>query len=125
VITKATNIDEYIAGFPKHAQTMLQQIRTIIKKAVPKAEERISYGIPSFNLDGRYLIYFAGYKKHIGVYPVPVGDAEFEKEFFPYKTSGKGAIQFPLDKPIPLDLIARIVKFRMKVNLEKAKAKKK
>jgi uncharacterized protein YdhG (YjbR/CyaY superfamily) len=121
VITKPTNIDEYIAGFPGHTQTMLQQIRAIIKKAVPRAEETISYGIPSFNLDGRYLIYFAGYKKHIGVYPVPVGNAEFEKEFSAYKTSGKGAIQFPLDRPLPLDLISKIVKFRAKMNLEKAK----
>ena len=123
--TKPENIDQYIAGFPGHTQTILERIRSTIKKTVPAAEETISYGIPSFALDGRYLIYFAGYKKHIGVYPVPAGNQEFEKDFSQYKTSGKGAIQFPLDKPIPLDLITRIVKFRMKVNLEKAKAKKK
>jgi uncharacterized protein YdhG (YjbR/CyaY superfamily) len=119
------NIDEYIAGFPEHVQKMLQQVRAIIKKTVPKAEETISYGIPSFTLDGRYLLYFAGYKKHIGVYPVPVGNAEFEREFSLYKTSGKGAIQFPLDRPIPLDLISKIARFRAKVKAEKVKAKKK
>ncbi len=121
ITTRPKNIDDYIAGFPQQTQSLLQQIRATIKKSVPGAEEAISYGIPSFNLDGRYLIYFAGYKKHIGVYPVPVGNAEFEKEFSVYKTSGKGAIQFPLDKPIPLDLISKIAKFRMKINLEKAK----
>ena len=121
--TKPQNIDEYLAGFPNHTRNMLQQIRSTIKKTVPEAEETISYGIPSFNLDGRYLIYFAGYKKHIGVYPVPAGNTEFEKEFSSYKTSGKGAIQFPLDRPIPLDLIRKIVKFRLKMNLENTKKK--
>lgn len=123
--TKPENIDQYIAGFPGYTQKLLEQIRATIKKAAPKAEETISYGIPSFNLAGHYLIYFAGYKKHVGVYPVPVGNREFDKDFSSYKTSGKGAIQFPLDGPIPLDLITRIVKFRMKVNLEKAKKTKK
>ena len=122
---KPENIDEYIAGFPDHTQKILQQIRSTIKKTVPKAEKVISYGIPSFNLDCRYLIYFAGYKKHIGVYPVPVGNAEFDKEFTSYKTSGKGAIQFPLDKPMPLDLISKIAKFRVKVNSQKTETKNK
>ena len=108
MITKPENIDEYIAGFPEHTQKILQQIRSTIKETVPKAAETISYGIPSFNLQGRYLVYFAGYKKHIGVYPVPVGNMEFEKDFSQYKTSGKGAIQFTLDKPIPLDLITKM-----------------
>ena len=123
--TKPENIDQYIAGFPGYTQKLLEQIRETIKKAVPKAEETISYGIPSFNLAGHYLIYFAGYKKHIGIYPVQVGNREFDKDFSSYKTSGKGAIQFQLDKPIPLYLIAKIVKFRAQENLKKVKAKKK
>lgn len=121
---KPKNIDDYIAVFPKHSQTILEQVRTTIKKTVPAAEETISYGIPSFNLDGRHLIYFAGYKKHIGVYPVPVGNEEFEKEFSSYKTSGKGAIQFPLSKPMPIDLLIKIVTFRVKEHAKKQKLKK-
>jgi uncharacterized protein YdhG (YjbR/CyaY superfamily) len=80
--TKPENIDQYIAGFSGHTQTILEQIRSTIKKTVPAAEETISYGIPSFTLDGRYLIYFGGYKKQIGAYPAPVGNQEFEKDFF-------------------------------------------
>jgi len=114
VKTKPKDIDEYIAGFPEETQKHLEQIRTTIKKAVPDAEEAISYGIPTFNLNGHYLIYFAGYKKHIGVYPVPGGNKEFEKDFARYYTSGKGTIQFPLDKSMPLGLIKKIVKFRVK-----------
>ena len=95
-----------------------------LKKLLPKAEEAISYGIPAFNLNGRYLIYFAGYKKHIGLYPVPSGNKIFEKDFAPYNTSGKGTIQFPLDKPMPISLVTKIVKFRMKENSEKEKSKK-
>ena len=111
--SKPDTIDEYIAGFPKDTQKLLQQIRTTIRKALPAAEETISYAIPAFKLNGRGLIYFAGYKNHIGMYPVP-GDKTFEKDFAPYKTSGKGTIQFPLDKPLPLDLIVKIVKYRVK-----------
>jgi uncharacterized protein YdhG (YjbR/CyaY superfamily) len=120
---KPKDIDEYITRFSKDTQKHLEQIRTTIKETVPDAEEVISYGIPAFNLNGRYLIYFAGYKKHIGLYPVPA-DNTFDAEFAAYKTSGKGAIQFPLDKPMPLKLIAKIVKFRVKENLERAKTKK-
>lgn len=124
VVTKPSTIDEYIANFPDDVQTKLQQVRSTIKKAAPGAEEKISYGIPAFNLNGQYLIYFAGYKKHIGMYPVPGGVKEFEKDFAPYYTSGKGTIQFPLEKPMPAGLITKIVKFRIKVNKEKAKKKK-
>ena len=120
--TKPATIDEYIAGFPKETQTYLRQIRTTIKEAAPDAEEKISYGMPTFTLAGKYLIYFAGYKKHVGLYPVP-GNKTFEKDFSAYKTSGKGTIQFPLDKPIPFGLITKIVKFRVKENLEKEKKK--
>src|SRR5688572_23509163 len=121
---KPKNIDDYIAGFPEHTRKGLEQIRATIKKAAPNAEEAISYGIPTFNLNGHYLIYFAGYKKHIGVYPVPSGNKTFEKDFAPYNTSGKGTIQFPLDKPVPISLVTKIVKFRMKKNSEKEKSKK-
>ncbi len=122
--TKLKSFDEYIAGFPKDTQKILEQIRTTIKKSVPDAEEVISYGIPAFNLNGHYLVYFAAYKKHIGLYPVPRKNKIFEKDFTPYYTSGKGTIQFPLDKHIPLSLITKIVKFRVKENLEKEKPKK-
>ena|SRR5688572_27703760 len=124
--TGPENIDEYIAGFPNDVQKILQRVRRTIKKAAPKAEETISYKIPTFNLKGRYLIYFAGYKKHIGVYPVPMGNTEFKKELLAYK-SGQGTAKFPLDKPIPFGLITKIVKFKVKENLarEAAKSKKK
>lgn len=120
---KAKNIDEYISGFPKDVQKILQQVRVTIKKAAPKAGETISYAIPAFTLDKKYLVYFAGYKNHIGLYPAPTGNTEFKKDFAGYKT-GRGSIQFPLDKPLPLSLITRIVKFRMKENMEKVKTKK-
>ncbi len=123
VATKPTTIDGYIATFPDDVQQKMEQVRSTIRKAAPAAEERISYGIAAFNLNGQYLIYFAGYKNHIGLYPVPSGVKEFEKDFAAYKTSGKGAIQFPLDKPMPLSLITKIVKYRIKSNAEKAKKK--
>lgn len=110
--TKFTNIDEYIAGFPDDVQKILKRIRTTIKKAAPKAEETISYGIPTFKLN-TYLIYFAGFKKHVSVYPAPRSAPEFKQELTGYG-GGKGTVQFPLDNPIPYDLITRIVKFRMK-----------
>ena len=119
---KPTTIDEYIDGFPEDTQTMLEQVRATIKGAVPGAEEKISYGIPSITLNGKYVLYFAGYKKHIGVYPVP--RKEFEKDFAPYKTSGKGTIQFPLDKTLPLTLIKKITKFQVQQGLAKEKAKR-
>ena len=117
-----TNIDEYIATFPDEVQKILQKIRQTIKKVAPKAEETISYRIPTFKLNGTYLIYFAGYKKHVSVYPAPRGDKEFKKELAGYE-GGKGTVQFPLDQPIPYDLISRLVKFRAKKNLETVKAK--
>ena len=121
--TKSDNIDEYIAGFPKETQKVLEQIRATIKKAAPDAEETISYAIPTFILKGQYLIYFAGYKNHIGLYPAPRENEAFKKELSVYK-GGKGTIQFPLDKPMPLDLITKIVKFRVQKNLEQTRKKK-
>ena len=99
---KPKNIDDYISGFPEQTQEGLEKIRAAIKKVVPKAEEAIRYGMPAFNLNGRYLVYFAGYKQHISIYPVPSGNKSFEKDFALYYTSGRGTIQFPLDKPMPL-----------------------
>ena len=113
-MTKMNRIDEYIATFPPDTQRVLEQIRTTIRKAAPAAEETISYGMPTFTLNGRYLVYFAAHKNHIGFYPVPTGNEEFDKDFSSYKISGKGTIQFPLSKPMPLDLITKIVKYRIK-----------
>ena len=118
---KASTIDEYISGFPEDTRIMLENVRRAIKEAVPRAGEKISYGIPCITLNDKYILYFAGYKKHIGVYPVP--GKGFEKEFAPYKTSGKGTIQFPLDKPLPLKLIKKIAKFRVQQSLAKEKTK--
>jgi uncharacterized protein YdhG (YjbR/CyaY superfamily) len=120
---KPNNIDEYIAGFDIETQKLLKQVRATIKKAAPDAEETISYSIPSFNLNGKYLVYFAAFKNHIGLYPVPTKEKSFEKDFASYKTSGKGTIQFPLNKPMPLSLITKIVKFKIKERLKKAKQK--
>jgi uncharacterized protein YdhG (YjbR/CyaY superfamily) len=121
---KPNNMDEYIAGFPKDTQEILEQIRATIKKAVPDAEETISYAIPAFTLNKDYLVYFAAFKNHIGFYPAPTASEAFKEEFSLYKT-GKGSVQFPLNKPMPFDLITRIVEFRTKGNLERSKTKKK
>ena len=123
-MTKKNDIDKYIDKFPKSTQDKLMQVREIIKSTITEAEETISYGMPTFKLNGTYLIYFAGYKNHIGIYPVP-NNKEFEEDFSSYKTSGKGTIQFPLNKPIPTDLIKKIVEFRVAENLQKVKTKNK
>jgi uncharacterized protein YdhG (YjbR/CyaY superfamily) len=122
--TGAKDIDEYIAGFPNDVQEILEKIRRTIRKAAPDAEETISYQIPTFTLKGKYLVYFAAYQKHIGLYPAPRGIEKFKKELSVY-AGGKGTVRLPLDKPIPFDLIERIVKFRVKQNRERAKEKKK
>lgn len=120
--TQAENIDEYIASFPKDVQKILKEIRATIKKAAPEAEEAIKYAIPTFVLNGN-LVHFAAFKNHIGFYPTPNGIEAFKKELAPY-ASAKGSAQFPLDKPLPLGLITKIVKYRVKENLSKVKAKK-
>jgi uncharacterized protein YdhG (YjbR/CyaY superfamily) len=120
---KPSTIDEYIAQYPNDVQKILQEIRATVRKAAPKSEEKISYGIPTFTLAGKYLVYFAAYKNHIGVYPVPNKNKAFEKDFAPYKTSGKGTIQFPLDAPIPYKLISKIVAFRIRERVEKENIK--
>ena len=116
--TPAT-IDEYIAGFPAEARARLDAVRGAIRKAVPTAEEGISYRIPTFRLDGRYLIYFAGFKSHIGVYPVHADDPVLGTAIAPY-VSGKATLKFPFDEPLPLALIARVA--RAKATAAKAKA---
>lgn len=115
------DIDEYIAGFPKDIQKILSKIRSTIRRAAPKAEEAISYQIPTFRLNGN-LIHFAAYKNHIGLYPAPRAVEKFKKELERYGSS-KATIKFPLDAPIPYDLITKIVKFRVKQNSEKARNK--
>jgi uncharacterized protein YdhG (YjbR/CyaY superfamily) len=117
-----TTIDNYIAGFPEKTQAVLTKMRAIIKKVVPEAEEKISYGIPTFFLNGN-LVHFGGFKNHIGFYPTPSGIEEFKKDLAAYK-GAKGSIQFPLDKPLPAELIKRMVKFRVQKNTEKAGVKK-
>ena len=121
---KPKDIDEYISQYPPETQEVLKQIRSTIKKIVPDAEETISYGIPSFTLNGTYLIYFAAYKKHIGLYPITTTPDQIEKEFASFKISGKGTVQFPLNKPMPLNLIAKLVKLQVEENIERAAKKK-
>lgn len=116
-------IDAYIAAFPAEVQAMLQQIRQVIHETLPGLGETISYGIPTFTLNGKYLVYIAAHKKHIGLYPVPTGIEEFQEAVAVYG-GGKGTLKFPIDKPMPLDLIRRVVRFRAKENAEKAAAKK-
>jgi len=113
-------IDEYIAAFPKNVQDILQELRQVIRESAPKVEETISYGIPTFDLGGRHLVHFAAYKNHVGFYPTSSGIKAFKKELSPFETS-KGTVQFPLDKPIPFDLVKKIVKFRVKENESKKK----
>jgi uncharacterized protein YdhG (YjbR/CyaY superfamily) len=120
---KPNNIDEYISIFPGEVQEILEQIRAAIKEAAPKATEVISYGMPAFKLNG-ILVWFAAYSKHIGFYPHSSGILAFKKELSGYK-GGKGSVQFPIDKPVPLDLISEIVKFRLIEDMHKAKLKKK
>jgi len=105
------SIDEYIKGFPEAVQEVLQKIRETVRQAAPEVEETISYGMPTFNLNGKYLVYFAAFKKHIGFYPAPVHSPELRDELAPY-AAGQGTAKFPLNKPIPYDLITKIVKFR-------------
>lgn len=116
-----TSIDEYIAAFPKETQKILKEIRAAIKAAAPNAEEKISYQMPTFFLNGN-LIHFAAYKNHIGIYPTPSGTQAFKDEISRYQ-GAKGSIRLPIDEPMPLKLISRIVRFRVAENLQKAKLK--
>ena len=114
-------IDEYIAAFPPEVQERLQAIRQVIHEAAPQATEKISYQMPTFFLHGN-LVHFAAFKHHIGFYPAPTGIEEFKAELSAYH-GGKGSVQFPLDQPIPYDLIRRIVLFRAQQNREKARTR--
>ena len=116
--TGFNSIDEYIATFPADIQKLLQEVRTTIKAAAPEAEEKISYQMPTFFLNGN-LVHFAAFKNHIGFYPAPTGMEAFAQDLAQYK-GAKGSVQFPLNKPMPLDLITRIVKYRVAENLKKA-----
>jgi len=120
-ISKVNDIDKYIAGFPEETQYQLDKIRATIIKAAPEAEEVISWRMPAYKLHGM-LVFFAGYKNHIGFYPGSGGIEAFKKEISVYKNA-KGSVQFPLGKKLPVQLITRIVKFRVKQNLEKAALK--
>ncbi|MCB0213155.1 MAG: DUF1801 domain-containing protein [Anaerolineae bacterium] len=112
-------IDDYIAGFPEDIQVLLEKIRLTIREAAPEAEEAISYQMPTFKLKGN-LVHFGAYAKHIGLYPAPTGIEQFKEELSAY-ASGKGSIKFPLNEPIPFELISKIVAFRVKENLAKGK----
>ncbi|GIL24701.1 MAG: hypothetical protein BroJett042_32140 [Bacteroidota bacterium] len=121
---EAKNIDEYLAAFNEPVKTHLIRLRETIRKAAPNAEEKMSYAIPTFFLGGKNLVHFAAFAKHIGFYPAPSAIAAFAKDLKAYPTS-KGAVQFPLDKPLPLTLISKMVKYRVKENTALAARKKK
>jgi uncharacterized protein YdhG (YjbR/CyaY superfamily) len=118
--TEFKTMDEYIESYPLEIQPILEKIRQTVKKAAPEAVETISYGMPSFKLNSKVLVYFAAFKHHIGFYPLPSGITAFAKELTPYP-KGKGSIQFPLDKPVPYDLIEKMVQFRVRENHPKKK----
>ena len=121
--TKFKTVDEYLSAFPANTKSILKELRKTIKQAAPQAEELISYNMPAFKLHGM-LVYYAAYKEHIGFYPTSSGIEVFKKELSAYE-GAKGSIKFPIDRPIPFDLITKIVKFRVSENLEKEKTKKK
>jgi uncharacterized protein YdhG (YjbR/CyaY superfamily) len=121
--TKFKTVDEYLSALPANTKGILEAVRKTIKQAAPQAEELISYNMPAFTLHGR-LVYYAAFKNHVGFYPVSSAIKAFQKELSDYKTS-KGTIQFPIERPIPYGVITKIVKFRVRENLEKAKVKKK
>ena len=120
---KPKDVDEYIAGFPAETQKILNEVRATVKAAAPQAKESISYGMPAYAFNGP-VAYFAGYKNHIGFYATPNAHEEFKNELAKYK-QGKGSVQFPIDEPMPLKLITRMVKFRITSNTESAKSKSK
>ena len=115
-----TTIDEYLKAFPEDVREILEKVRQIIHQEAPEAIEAISYGMPTFKLNGKNLVHFAGWKEHIGFYPTPSGIEKFKKELSHYQ-GAKGSIQFPLNQPIPYDLITKIVKYRIEENINKSK----
>jgi uncharacterized protein YdhG (YjbR/CyaY superfamily) len=114
------DIDEYIAGFPEEVQEILEKLRMVIREAAPDAEEAIKYRMPTFTLKGN-LVHFAAFRKHIGFYPAPKGIEEFKDELSVYK-GAKGSVQFPLGEPLPFELVSRIVKFRVRKNMERSRS---
>jgi uncharacterized protein YdhG (YjbR/CyaY superfamily) len=119
----ANFIDEYSAGFPPETQTVLEALRALIKACcAPGATETISYAISTFDLNGKHLVHFAGYARHVSFYPVPSGLEAFKEDLKPYKV-GKGSVQFSLDQPLPTDLVRRVVEFRVAENLARASKK--
>jgi uncharacterized protein YdhG (YjbR/CyaY superfamily) len=120
--TNFTSIDEYIAACPEETHERLQTIRAAVKRIVPEAKEKISYQIACFELNGKNLIHFAGWKKHVSLYPVPAGSEAFNKEIAKY-ADGKGKVKFPLDDPMPIKLIEKVIKLRITENLKAAKVK--
>ena len=113
--TQTKTMDDYIAPFPREARAILENLRKAIKAAAPNANETIAYGIPTFRINGKNLVHFAALKNHIGFYPTPSAIIAFKKELAPYKQS-KGAVQFPMDRPIPLGIVSKIVKYMVREN---------
>jgi uncharacterized protein YdhG (YjbR/CyaY superfamily) len=118
-----TSIDEYIAACPEETHERLQAIRVAVKKIAPEAQEKISYQIAAFELNGKNIIHFAGWKKHISLYPIPAGDEAFESEVSKY-ADGKGTVKFPLNEPMPMKLVRKIIKLHLSQNLKMSKSKK-
>jgi uncharacterized protein YdhG (YjbR/CyaY superfamily) len=121
---KFTSINEYVATLPENAQKAMGEIIATIKENVPGAEEHISYNMPAFKVNGEYFIHFSAWKNHIGMYPIPAGNEAFQKQIEPYR-SAKSSLNFPLDKPMPIKLIEKVIKFRIAENLKDAKVKSK
>jgi uncharacterized protein YdhG (YjbR/CyaY superfamily) len=122
-VKKINTVEEYIALSPKEMQANLKKLRRVIREAAPEAQEIISYNMPAYKIYGRILLYFAAHKEHIGLYAMPSANIEFKKELKGYETS-KGGIRFPFEKPIPIDLIKKMIKFRINENLKKSNLKK-
>lgn len=113
--TSIQHVNDYIKGFPQNVQLLLKQMRSLIMTLAPDVQESISYGMPAYKTNGKPLVYFAGYKNHIGFYATPNGHQKFVKELSIYK-QGKGSVQFPIDEPLPIELISNIIKFRVEQN---------
>ena len=121
---KFTSINEYVSTLPENAQKAMSEIIATIKAKVPNAEEHISYNMPAFKVNGEYFVHFSAWKNHIGMYPIPAGNEAFQKQIEPYR-SAKSSLNFPLDKPMPIKLIEKVIKFRIAENLQDAKVKSK
>jgi uncharacterized protein YdhG (YjbR/CyaY superfamily) len=121
---KFTSINEYVSTLPENAQKAMSEIIAAIKDVVPDAEEHISYNMPAFKVNGEYFVHFSAWKNHIGMYPIPAGNEAFQKQIEPYR-SAKSSLNFPLDKPMPIKLIEKVIKFRIAENLKSAKVKSK